>query len=156
MTNNKIKNSNSENDFRSILRFTVGGLAKAALISLNTLLNKRNLNFEDGKDLFLAHLDEYKKNQRRALLIAAENLLSGIEERLLPDGSKKLVLNAGMRNFREPWARDFGFASYGLLSLNELEATKQSLEVFLQFQKEDCWDLVSQRIKFPPGGTHEE
>ncbi|MCB0031271.1 MAG: hypothetical protein KDE28_25350, partial [Anaerolineales bacterium] len=40
--------------------------------------------------------------------IARANVEISIEDRLLPDGSHKLVLNAGRRNFREPWARDFG------------------------------------------------
>ena len=100
-------------------------------------MKKRKSEFQVGEGLFLAHLEEYGQIQRQTLLIAAENLLSGIEERILPDGKKKLVLNAGMRNFREPWARDFGFASYGLLSLNEFVATRQTLEAFLEFQKED-------------------
>ena len=66
--------------------------------------------------------------------IAAANVRRGIEERPLPDGSHKLVLNAGWRNFREPWARDFGFASFGLVELNERRALRETLELFLFFQ----------------------
>ena len=43
--------------------------------------------------------------------IAVNNLRAGIEVRHLSDGTQKLVLCAGQRNFREPWARDFGFAT---------------------------------------------
>lgn len=74
--------------------------------------------------------------EERAIQIASANLRAGIEKRYLPDGQQKMVLCAGMRNFREPWARDFGFASFGLLELNELRATRETLEVFLQYQTE--------------------
>ena len=70
-----------------------------------------------------------------AQLIAAANLRAGIERRRLPDGTEKLVLCAGLRNFREPWARDFGFASFGLLEIGEANATRDCLEVFLLTQR---------------------
>jgi len=70
-----------------------------------------------------------------AMQIASSNLRAGIEQRRLPDGQKKLVLCAGVRNFREPWARDFGFASFGLLELGEYTVVRESLEVFLLNQK---------------------
>jgi GH15 family glucan-1,4-alpha-glucosidase len=70
----------------------------------------------------------------RATHIATINVRGAIEERPLPDGRRKLILNAGWRNFREPWARDFGFASFGLLTLGEHRAVKETLELFLQFQ----------------------
>jgi GH15 family glucan-1,4-alpha-glucosidase len=69
--------------------------------------------------------------EQHAVRIAAENLRAGIETRRLLDGQEKQVLNAGLRNFREPWARDFGFACLGLLALGEFEATRECLEVFL-------------------------
>ena len=80
-------------------------------------------------------LDQAYSLEERALAIAQSNLISGIEARRLPDGSTKRVLNAGSRNFREPWARDFGFASYGLLALGELGAVRDTLEAFLNFQR---------------------
>ncbi len=136
-TDHPKKTSELSRNSRAALSFFVGGLAGSALLSINKYLEKiRNQGSLDS-DQFFEHLDEYTPKQRQALIIAADNLVAGIEKRLLPDGKKKLVLNAGMRNFREPWARDFGFASYGLLSMNELEATKQTLEVFLEFQKAD-------------------
>ncbi|MCB8959960.1 MAG: hypothetical protein H6651_06580 [Ardenticatenales bacterium] len=66
--------------------------------------------------------------------IARANVEISIEDRLLPDGSHKLVLNAGRRNFREPWARDFGFASFGLVTMAETRAARETLELFLGFQ----------------------
>ncbi len=70
----------------------------------------------------------------KAIQIASANLRAGIEKRYMPDGRQKRVLCAGMRNFREPWARDFGFASFGLIELNEIQATRETLEVFFQHQ----------------------
>ncbi len=72
-----------------------------------------------------------------AFLIASNNVRSGIERRHLPDGTRKFVLNAGWRNFREPWARDFGFASFGLIQLDEVRVLKETLELFLHFQQEN-------------------
>lgn len=74
---------------------------------------------------------------QRAFSIAGDNLLEGIESRRLLNGEEKLVLVAGLRNFREPWARDFGFASLGLLALEQYRATRECLEVFLLHQKPD-------------------
>jgi GH15 family glucan-1,4-alpha-glucosidase len=79
-------------------------------------------------------LDDGENVGSRAVQIAAENLRAGIERRLLTNGEEKLVLNAGLRNFREPWARDFGFASYGLLALGEERAARECLDVFLHYQ----------------------
>lgn len=67
--------------------------------------------------------------------IAVANLRAGIETRRLPGGQEKVVLCAGSRNFREPWARDFGFASFGLVELGEFQAVRETLEVFLLNQK---------------------
>jgi GH15 family glucan-1,4-alpha-glucosidase len=70
----------------------------------------------------------------QACHIAAANVHSAIEERPLPDGQHKHILCAGWRNFREPWARDFGFASFGLIELDEIRVLKETLEVFLYYQ----------------------
>jgi GH15 family glucan-1,4-alpha-glucosidase len=70
----------------------------------------------------------------QAVLIAVKNLRAGIEKRRLANGQEKLVLSAGWRNFREPWARDFAFASFGLLVLRESEVTRETLEAFLAHQ----------------------
>ena len=73
--------------------------------------------------------------QAQGLLIATSNIRSGIEKRLLTNGQEKWVLCAGIRNFREPWARDFGFASFGLLDMEENEVVRDCLEVFLIHQQ---------------------
>jgi glycogen debranching enzyme len=62
-------------------------------------------------------------------------LRAGLEKRRLPDGQEKLVLCAGLRNFREPWARDLSFASFGLIELNEFQAVRENLEVFFINQR---------------------
>lgn len=84
-----------------------------------------------------AELSAHEKIEAKAEVVARANLLGGIEARMLPSGHKKLVLCAGRRNFREPWARDFGFASFGLLDLQQYQAVKETLEVFLAFQQAD-------------------
>ncbi len=73
--------------------------------------------------------------EAKALLLASANLRAGIEKRRLPDGQEKLILCAGLRNFKEPWARDLGFASFGLVELEEFQAIKEALEVFLINQR---------------------
>jgi GH15 family glucan-1,4-alpha-glucosidase len=82
-------------------------------------------------------LENHATVEAQGLAIATGNLLSGIEKRRLPDGREKLVLCAGLRNFREPWARDFSFASFGLLELAEYQATKETLDLFLMNQRPD-------------------
>lgn len=72
-----------------------------------------------------------------ARLIAEANVRAGIEERHLPDGTRKTILWAGWRNFREPWARDFGFASFGLVEMGEQRALKETLELYLHYQRAD-------------------
>ncbi len=79
-------------------------------------------------------IDANLSQREKAIQIASANVRAGIEKRYMPDGQQKRVLCAGMRNFREPWARDFGFASFGLYELNEIQALRETLEVFLQHQ----------------------
>lgn len=81
-------------------------------------------------------VEAHLSSQEKAIQIASANLRAGIEMRTLPDGRRKSVLCAGMRNFREPWARDFSFASFGLMELNEMRALRETLEVFLINQTE--------------------
>jgi GH15 family glucan-1,4-alpha-glucosidase len=70
-----------------------------------------------------------------AKLIAVSDVEGAIEERPIGSGRRKLIINAGWRNFREPWARDFGFAGFGLLEMNEFRVVKETLELFLHFQR---------------------
>ena len=89
------------------------------------------------RQLILPQLEAQLPEAEQALHIAANNVRSGIELRHLPDGTRRFVLNAGWRNFREPWARDFGFASFGLIELDEVQVLKDGLELFLHFQQEN-------------------
>ncbi|MDX1377377.1 MAG: GH116 family glycosyl hydrolase, partial [Anaerolineales bacterium] len=72
-----------------------------------------------------------------AKFIAAESLRSGVHTRLLARGVNKEILHAGYRNFRECWARDFGFASYGLIAIEELGVVRDTLEAFFWHQTSD-------------------
>src|SRR5215216_6380879 len=85
----------------------------------------------------LSKPEEFETQEALALFIATENLRSGIQIRRLKNGQYKEVLHAGYRNFRESWARDFGFASYGLLALEQYETVRQTLEAFLAHQTPD-------------------
>lgn len=80
-------------------------------------------------------LESHEKVEAKAMLIASANLQAAIEKRHLPDGQEKLVLCAGLRNFREPWARDLSFASFGLVELDRFQVVKESTEVFLINQR---------------------
>jgi GH15 family glucan-1,4-alpha-glucosidase len=73
----------------------------------------------------------------KACEIGRNNLIDGIEKRLLFNGDEKLIVVAGPRNFREPWARDFGFATFGLLTEGQVTAVRECLEVFFLYQKAD-------------------
>lgn len=79
-------------------------------------------------------IDANLSQGEKAIQIASANLRAGIEKRYMPDGRQRRVLCAGMRHFREPWARDFGFASYGLVELNEIQTLRETLDVFLEHQ----------------------
>ena len=67
----------------------------------------------------------------RAYSIAVRDLIDGLEVRTLLDGTRHTVLCAGTRNFREPWARDTGFAAFGLMELEAYPEVKDALQVFL-------------------------
>ena len=78
--------------------------------------------------------DQFETREALALFIATENLRSAIQTRHLTNHSSKKILHAGYRNFRESWARDFGFAAYGLLALELYDTVKETLEAFLWHQ----------------------
>jgi glycogen debranching enzyme len=82
----------------------------------------------------LSRPDEFETQEALALFIASENLQSGIQMRRLKNGQYKDILHAGYRNFRESWARDFGFAAYGLLALEQYETVRHTLEAFFLYQ----------------------
>ncbi|HJR79114.1 MAG TPA: GH116 family glycosyl hydrolase [Anaerolineales bacterium] len=78
--------------------------------------------------------DQFETQEALALFIAAENLRSAIQTRHLTNYLSKKILHAGYRNFFESWARDFGFAAYGLLALKLYDTVKETLEAFLWHQ----------------------
>lgn len=81
--------------------------------------------------------DQFENKEALAMFIAAENLRSGIQPRFLKRGISKTILHAGYRNFRESWARDFGFAAYGMIAVEQFEAVRETLEAFFWHQKTD-------------------
>jgi len=118
--------------------FILIGIAFGYII--NQLVGYFSEVFRQPKFTSKAFTEDLKKGETlvgRAASIAANNLVGGIEKRPLMNGDDKLVLNAGSRNFREPWARDFGFASYGLMALGEHRAVKECLDVFFLHQRPD-------------------
>lgn len=82
----------------------------------------------------LSKPEDFDTKESRALFIAADNLRSGIEGRRFGNRKTRDIMHAGYRNFRESWARDFSFAAYGLMSLNEFKVVKETLEAFLDHQ----------------------
>jgi GH15 family glucan-1,4-alpha-glucosidase len=82
----------------------------------------------------LSKAEDFDTMEARALFIAADNLRSAIEVRHTGNRRIRSILHAGYRNFRESWARDFSFASFGLLALKEFTVVKDTLEAFLDHQ----------------------
>src|SRR6266508_1511028 len=83
---------------------------------------------------FLSKPEELETQEALALFIASENLYAGVHVRGVKNGQHKEILHAGYRNFRESWARDFGFASFGLLALEQYDTVRQTLEAFLMYE----------------------
>ena len=82
--------------------------------------------------------DEFSENKDGlAMFIVAENLRAGIHTRFLTRGQSRDILHAGYRNFRECWARDFGFASFGLVAVEQYKVVKDTLEAFFWHQTEE-------------------
>src|SRR5512139_158153 len=82
----------------------------------------------------LSKPEEFETQEALALFIASENLRVGVQTRRLKSEQYKDILHAGYRNFRESWARDFGFASFGLLALEQYDIVRQTLEAFFWHQ----------------------
>ncbi len=53
------------------------------------------------------------------------------------NGETATVLCAGFRHFREPWARDFGFASFGLIAEGKAQVVRDGVRLFFRHQKPD-------------------
>lgn len=77
---------------------------------------------------------QFDSAEALAMFIAADDLRSGIHTRSLTRGIKKDILHAGYRNFRECWARDFGFASYGLVAVEQYDVVRDTLDAFFWHQ----------------------
>ena len=78
--------------------------------------------------------EQFDDEEALAIFITAESLRSGIQPRRLTTHGSKEVLHAGYRNFSESWARDFGFAAFGLLTLKQYNPVKETLEAFFHHQ----------------------
>ena len=78
--------------------------------------------------------EQFDNEEALAIFIAAESLRSGIQPRRLTTHGSKEILHAGYRNFSESWARDFGFAAHGLLTLKQYDPVKETLEAFFWHQ----------------------
>ncbi len=78
--------------------------------------------------------DEFDDEEALGIFISAESLRSGIQTRRLTSTLNREILHAGYRNFSESWARDFGFAAYGLLTLKQYNPVKETLEAFFWHQ----------------------
>lgn len=123
---------------RSLSPFLGGTIFGAILGSLGTLFYQyfRHLLRQPRltSKAVLTDLQDFDTRENRALFIATENLYAGIAERQLNVNQQKLILHAGYRNFRESWARDFGFACYGLLALQKYQPVKETLQSFFWYQ----------------------
>jgi glycogen debranching enzyme len=62
-------------------------------------------------------------------------LESCLEVRRVSPTQSATVLCAGFRHFREPWARDFGFASYGLMAEGRPDVVRDGVMLFFRHQK---------------------
>jgi glycogen debranching enzyme len=78
--------------------------------------------------------EQFENKEALAMFITAENLRSGIQSRYLTRGNNKKILHAGYRNFRESWARDFGFAAYGLIAAEQYDVVRDTLDAFFWHQ----------------------
>ncbi len=108
-----------------------GKAARGALLSIQRLLRQPRLEWQHAA----AQDGTQAEINAQAKTIAASNVRHCIESRPLLNGTEKQILCAGVRNFREPWARDFGFAAFGLISLGEKRVVKECLEAFLFYQR---------------------
>jgi glycogen debranching enzyme len=115
----------------SVLCVALGGLTFRVVQYLRRVLRQPRL----ASRAIYPELQEFDSLEAKAVSIAIENLRAAMERRRLRSGEERLVLDAGWRNFREPWARDFGFASFGLVALQEFQVTRETLEVFLTYQR---------------------
>jgi glycogen debranching enzyme len=132
MSKQQIERSQPQYGFWSGALFgTVTGMA--SLLTFQYLFGILRRPRLISKAILLAQ-EEFENEEALALFIASESLRSGIQSRRLTNTVSKEVVHAGYRNFSESWARDFGFAAYGLLALKQYNPVKETLEAFLWHQ----------------------
>ena len=132
MSKPQIQRSPSQYGFWSGALFgTVTGMA--SLLTFQYLFGILRRPRLSSKAILLGE-EQFDNEQALAIFIAAESLRSGIQPRRLTTHGSKEILHAGYRNFSESWARDFGFAAYGLLTLKQYDPVKETLEAFFWHQ----------------------
>ncbi len=132
---NEFMNPNKSVDLPSFAKGALAGAA-AGIVSLiayqyiHAIIKQPRLMSRT----VLSKAEDFDTIEAQALFIAADNLRSAIEVRRFGNRKTREILHAGYRNFRESWARDFSFASFGLLALKEFKVVKDTLEAFLDHQ----------------------
>jgi glycogen debranching enzyme len=87
-----------------------------------------------SRKVIVSRETQFETKEALAMFIAAESLRAGVRTRYLTHNVSKHVMHAGYRNFRESWARDFGFATYGMIALKQFDVVRETLEAFFWFQ----------------------
>lgn len=125
------KNTDLPSFIKGMLVGAIGGIASfIAYQYMRAILRQPRLLSR----AVLSKAEDFDTIEARALYIAADSLRSAIETRRMGNRKHREILHAGYRNFRESWARDFSFASYGLLALKEFKVVKDTLEAFFDHQ----------------------
>ncbi len=135
MSKAKMQRANSQYGFWSGALFgTVTGMASLLTFQyLFGILRRPRLISK----AILKSKEEFEDEAALGIFISAESLRSGIQTRHLTSQLNKEIVHAGYRNFSESWARDFGFAAYGLLTLKQFNPVKETLEAFFWHQTPD-------------------
>ncbi|MFT3894483.1 MAG: hypothetical protein QM730_22870 [Anaerolineales bacterium] len=135
MTTNHVQGIQQHSDFwRGALFGMVTGIA--SLLSyqyLSGILREPRLV---SRSLF-SEEEQFESKEALAMFIATESMKAGVRTRYLTRDISKKVLHSGYRNFRECWARDFGFAAYGMLALKQYDVVKETLESFFWHQRKN-------------------
>ena len=133
-----VRLTSASTDVRQSLNFMGGTFFGVAFGFIGTILSQyfwMLLRRPRLNSIFIrSDVQKLKSNNSKAFHIATENLQTGLAERSLENQKTKQVLHAGYRNFREIWARDFGFAIYGLMALRNDQPVKETLEAFFEYQ----------------------
>ena len=127
-----MQRANSQHGFWSGALFgTVTGMA--SLLTFQYLFGILRRPRLISKAILLSQ-EEFDDEAALGIFISSESLRSGIQTRRLTNQLNKEIVHAGYRNFSESWARDFGFAAYGLFTLKQYNPVKETLEAFFWHQ----------------------